>query len=259
MNKPIGERLTIVARLGSPSAFSSYVLFLLFGFCSLVYYFGELVDLAGWAALRWDFWYGVHDIQRLLFLAPIIYAGYLFGVKATMIMTLLAFGAFLPRALFISPFPDPLLRVVLFTMVATIIGYLTALARQEYRRCLRAEMLLTRERDAVLAMLKRITDRAFIAGADYRVRFINPSMLGDFGDGVGFYCYEYLHKSNAPCRQICRLPSVINGADENWECTLPDGRTYQVEASPFIDSDKTTCQLAILRPAPRRDGKSHLG
>ena len=50
-----------------------YILLCLVAFCTLFYYFGELVDFHGWESLRRGFFYGVHDVHRLLFLAPIIY------------------------------------------------------------------------------------------------------------------------------------------------------------------------------------------
>ena len=242
----------ILAALRSRNSYSFYSLFLLFGFCSLFYYFGELVDFAGWEALRWEFLYGVHDIQRLLFLAPIIYAGYVFGVKAAVITTIVAIMTFLPRALFISPFPDPLLRTVLFIIVAGTMGYLTAKARSESERRSRLEALLISERDKLLGILERMQDGVCITGPDYRIRFMNTSMVRDFGEGIGSYCYEYLHKFDYPCQQICKLPNVINGAIERWEYNFPDGRTYEVLASPYIDSDGTGCQLATFRNIMQR-------
>jgi len=243
---------TTLARLRSRSSLSFYSLFLLFGFCTLLYYFGELVDFAGWVALRWEFFYGVHDIQRLLFLAPIIYAGYVFGVKATLIITIVAIMTFLPRALFISPFPDPLLRTVLFTIIAGTMGYLTAKARSESERRSRLEALLISERDKLLGILERMEDGVFITGPDYRIRFMNPSMVRNFGEGIGSYCYEYLNKFDYPCQKICKLPNVINGAIERWEYNFPDGRIYEVLASPYVDSDGTVCQLATFRNITQR-------
>ena len=64
---------------------------LLLVFCTLFYYIGELVDWATWDALRREFFYGIHDIHRLLFLAPIIYAGYTARVKGAFIITLVSF------------------------------------------------------------------------------------------------------------------------------------------------------------------------
>ena len=241
-----------LAALRSRSSYSFYILFVMWGCCTLFYYFGELVDFAGWEALRWSFFYGVHDIHRLLFLAPIIYAGYAFGIKSAVIITIVAIMTLLPRALFISTFPDPLLRTVLFIMIAGTMGYLTAKARSESERRSRLEALLISERDKLLGMLTRMEDGIFITGPDYRIRFMNPSMVRDFGEGIGSYCYEYLYKFDYPCQQICKLPNVINGATERWKYDFPDGRTYEVLASPYIDSDGTACQLATFRNITQR-------
>lgn len=108
-----------------------YILIMLFGICSLVYYFGELINLAGWQNLKWEFFYTVHDVHRLLFLIPLIYAGYHYDIVWVAIVVIGSFIAFLPRALFISPFPDPLLRVVLFTLIEAVIGFLFLVNRQK--------------------------------------------------------------------------------------------------------------------------------
>ena len=78
--------------------FRVFTLPLLLVFCTLFYYFGELADWAAWEALRREFFYGIHDIHRLLFLAPIIYAGYFGRVKGAIIVTLISFVIFMPRA-----------------------------------------------------------------------------------------------------------------------------------------------------------------
>ena len=108
-----------------------YVFLLLLVFCTLFYYWGELVDWAAWNALRANFFYGMHDIHRLLFLAPIIYAGHYGRIKGAIIATMVSLAVFLPRALFISPYPDPLLRMILFTLMAGCFGYLVARLRNE--------------------------------------------------------------------------------------------------------------------------------
>jgi ABC-type spermidine/putrescine transport system permease subunit I len=108
-----------------------FILPLLLIICSLIYYFGELVDWAGWSALHLDFFYGVHDVQRLLFFAPIIYASYTAGVRGAIIITMVSLLIFLPRAFFISTYPDPVLRVILFVIVAGSVGVLIARLRSQ--------------------------------------------------------------------------------------------------------------------------------
>ena len=125
----------------SKRSFRIFILPLLLVFCTLFYYFGELVDWAAWETLRLRFFYGIHDIHRLLFLAPIIYAAYTARVKGAVIVTLVTLMIFLPRAFFVSPFPDPLLRMVLFTVAAGTIGVLTGILknRSDSRLCLRTK------------------------------------------------------------------------------------------------------------------------
>ncbi len=232
-------------------AFRLFIMPLLLVFCTLFYYFGELVDWAAWEALRLKFFYGIHDVHRLLFLAPIIYAGYTGRVKGAVIVTLVSLMIFLPRALFISPYPDPLLRMVLFTMVAGVIGSLTGIVRNESERRSQLETLLRSERDKLFGILERMGDGVLVTGPDYKVRFVNPSMVRDFGEGVGSHCYEYLHNLDQPCED-CKLPKVIGGEIARWEYTFPDGRIYELLTSPYTDSDGTVCQLATFRNITQR-------
>ncbi|MFC1943622.1 ATP-binding protein [Chloroflexota bacterium] len=232
--------------------FHKPLLIFLFVYYTLVYYFGELVDFAGWETLRWEFFYGVHDIHRLFFLIPIIYAGYIFRVKGAVIVTLAAFIVFLPRALVISPFADPILRVLFFTIVASIMGALTGMVRNESERRSRLEALVESERDKLLGILERMEDGVLLIGPDYRIRFMNPSMVREFVDGTGSYCYQHLHDLDAPCDQICKLPNVTDGATERLEYNFTDGRTYDVIASPFTDSDGKVCHLATFRNITQR-------
>ena len=80
------------------STFKLVLLPIMLILCTLFYYFGELVQWAAWDSLRNEFFYSVHDIHRLFFLAPIIYAGYFGRVKGAIIVTLASLAIFFPRA-----------------------------------------------------------------------------------------------------------------------------------------------------------------
>jgi len=230
---------------------------LLLIFCTLFYYFGELVDWATWNALRWDFFYGIHDVHRLLFLVPIIYAGYTARVKGAVIVTLVAFAIFLPRAFFITPFPDPLLRMVLFTIIAGVIGVLTGVIRNRSEQLKKLEAMIRSERDILLSIIDGIADGVLIIGPDYRIRFANPNMVRYLGDGTGSLCYKHLHNLDAPCRKGCKMLSVIkNQKTVKWEYSFPDGRICEVVAAPYVDTDGVVCQLTIFRDITLRKKSS---
>ena len=141
-----------------------FTLLTLFGICTLIYYFGELVDFAGWKALRWEFFYEVHDTHRLLFLAPIIYAGYFFGTKEAITVTIASLIVFLPRAIFVSPFSDAALRAILFAIAIGGVGFLIATMRDKLQSLTRVEPLVRNERDDGIGTQKGIEDGVFTAG-----------------------------------------------------------------------------------------------
>ena len=228
--------------------FKIFILPLLMIFCTLFYYFGELVDWEAWEALRVEFYYGIHDIHRLLFLAPIIYAGYTARVKGAIIVTLVAFIIFLPRAFFVSPFPDPLLRMVLFTIVAGVIGCLVGTIRNQTVKSQQLEAEITSERDKLLKIVDEMAGGVVITGPDYRIRFMNSKMVDAFGEGTGLTCYKLLRNVDAPCQQECHMPDVLNNEEiGKWEYSFPHGKTYEVVAAPHIDIDGAVCQLSIFR------------
>ena len=227
--------------------FRPFILPILLIFCTVFYYFGELIDWAAWDALRQNFFYGVHDVHRLLFLAPIVYAAYTARIKGAIIITLVSFLIFLPRAFFISPYPDPLLRMVIFTVFAGVIGYLVGRIRNEQIKYRRLEAARTLQRDTMLNIINNIADGVMITSRDYRIRFMNARMEEEFGKKADVTCHQLLHQESSPC-QDCKISSVIDSKEVNhWECKLPDGRVYKITAAPYVDDDGTTCQISILK------------
>jgi len=68
------------------------------------------------------------------------------------------------------------------------------------------EALIETERDKLLGILERMEDGILLVSPDYRISFVNTSMIREFGDGTGSYCYQHLHKLYTRCDKICRLP-----------------------------------------------------
>jgi len=99
---------------------------MLFAACLLFYYFDEVLSIFKLNFRYSEIFYTVHDLHRILFLAPIVYASYHFGIKGAVASAALIFLLFLPRAIFVSPYPNPFLRMFSFCVLACIIGVLTA-------------------------------------------------------------------------------------------------------------------------------------
>jgi PAS domain-containing protein len=230
-----------------------FIVPLLLVFCAIFYYFGEIVDWAKWDSLRLEFFYSVHDAHRLLFLAPIIYAGYTARVKGTLIVTLISFVIFLPRAFFISPFPDPMLRMTMFTVFAGAIGCLVGIVRDHAEQVEQLKDLMRDERDLLLNVVDTMSEGVVIIGPDYKIRAMNLVMVKYFGEGTGLLCYEHLHKRSTPCPETCNLSKAIeNGEIHKWEYRFPDGKTFEITSAPYLDIEGVLCQVSIFK---RIEGK----
>jgi PAS domain S-box-containing protein len=72
-----------------------------------------------------------HAFERILYLAPIVWAGFLFGWRGAVITSLAALACMLPRAIFISPHPTDALFE---TSAVFIIGNVLAVSFESLRR-----------------------------------------------------------------------------------------------------------------------------
>lgn len=140
------------------------ILALLFTICALFYYFGELVDLAGWEALHWQFFYGPHDIHRMFFFIPIMYTSYFFSGRAIAGIFIATTLAFLPRAIFISPFPDAIFRTTLFVIGAAVLSSFVRLTIYKHQKATAIETVVKQDQKRSVGVQNIIGDRVIITG-----------------------------------------------------------------------------------------------
>jgi len=113
----------------------------LMALCIFQYYVDQ-TPLASMPLFSHSFFTGIHDVNRALFLIPIIYAALAFRVRGSIITSLTFLVAVLPRALVFSSYPNPLIRALVFVVFAALIGLFiaTALNRFEKERKTRIEL-----------------------------------------------------------------------------------------------------------------------
>jgi len=88
-------------------------------------YYAEYTPLAQFGGFFTDAF--PHDLHRTLFLIPIIYAALTFRVQGALGASFVFLCVVLPHAFLYSPHSAPLLRPLLFVLVAAFIGVLTAM------------------------------------------------------------------------------------------------------------------------------------
>ena len=105
--------------------------------CTFIYY-ADQSPLVGIPLLSDSISNTVHDLHRTLFFIPIIYASLFFRVRGTLIASFAFLCILLPRALLISPYPDPLLRPIIFFIAAALISLLIATQLNRIEREIKA-------------------------------------------------------------------------------------------------------------------------
>lgn len=230
-------------RYSSREYYRFYLLFIIFILCCIFYYFGEIVDYFRWEALGLDFFYGVHDIHRLIFLIPIMYTAYYFGLMPTVIIIILTICVFLPRAIFISPYPDPILRASLFTVIVAATGVFAALISDQNRK---KQRYIKKQEWQHFQTLNEMEEGVMLVSSDHKILFLNQALEKELGDGRGALCYTYLHHSAIPCAEICKMKDVLKGTNSELQCEI-SGRKYRVSVLPYYDLEGNIYQMSIFK------------
>ena len=85
-----------------------------------------------------------HAFERILYLAPIVWAGFMFGWRGAIITSLAALACMLPRAIFISPYPtDALFETSAVFIVGNVLAISFSALRKE--REYRSQLEVTRQ------------------------------------------------------------------------------------------------------------------
>jgi hypothetical protein len=138
--------------------------------------------------------------------------------------------------------------MILFTIFAGIIGVLVGSIRNQAIKCQRLEISQTIERNRLQTIIDGLAAGVMITDRNYRIRFMNSGMVREYGEGIGSTCYQHLLKAETPCQEDCKILDVIqNRLTQHWQCKLFNGKTYDITAAPYIDSDGTECQISIFR------------
>ena len=122
-------------------------------------YYADHVDLS-WLPFGEKFFTEeyVHDLHRLLFLIPMLYCAAIFRFKGALVISVTTLCIVLPRALFFSPNPDPVLRAVLFTGIASLATIAFGLERDRRQNESKASRDLENKAKLLIASEARYRD-----------------------------------------------------------------------------------------------------
>ena len=106
-------------------------------------------------------------------------------------------------------------------------------------------------RDQLNGVLNIMEEGIAIIGGDRKIQFMNPSLIREFGDSIGEYCYKLFYGLDQPCG-VCRFSTAANGPTEKREWTSGDGSTFDIVYTPFTGADQMACILAAFINVTKR-------
>lgn len=101
------------------------------------------------------------------------------------------------------------------------------------------------ERQMLFTVLDLLPTYVFLQDANFTIFFANRTFRQLFGDPAGHKCYAMLKQQAEPCPDCPIMHTIQTGVQQVWEWDHPNGRTYMVYDSPFVDRDGKTQVLEI--------------
>jgi len=87
----------------------------------------------------------------------------------------------------------------------------------------------------------------FVVDEDYKIRYMNKTMVKWFGDQNNKTCYSSVAQLNEPC-SYCKLGDVIqNNAKVIYEPITEAGESFDIVATSIKNSDGTVSKMEIIR------------
>lgn len=194
-----------------------------------------------------------HTIERVYLLAPVIYAGFTFGIKGGIASLVVALGVMLPRAILISPSPaDALFETGGVIGIGAVVNLLFQVRRREQERIRVTDALLKAEEEKWRSSFNALEDVMLIIDRDYNIENISDSGLALLGKSreevIGKKCYEIISGTNCPeagcpCQRTLETRQVesIERYEERF------GRYFSIKSSPIFDESGEIVKFVDLR------------
>jgi PAS domain S-box-containing protein len=125
-------------------------------------------------------------------------------------------------------------------------GVLNDITAQKY-----TEMALESEHQAFAWMANNLEDGIYIVSSDYRIEFMNNTLIDLLGDRIGETCYQALFGRDSVCPWSV-MDAIRHESCGFQEYQLPHlGRTFQVRSFPIKGRDGAIGKLGQLKDITR--------
>ncbi|MCP4576930.1 MAG: PAS domain S-box protein [Deltaproteobacteria bacterium] len=112
----------------------------------------------------------------------------------------------------------------------------------------RSEKALRKSESKYRSMMEAIKDPVYICDGDYRVQYMNRSMMERIGrDGTGEYCYKALHDFHEKCPWCLRERIVREGHGTNDIVSPKDNKSFSVSSAVLDSDDGSFSKISVFR------------
>jgi len=112
----------------------------------------------------------------------------------------------------------------------------------------RAEEALKESEEKYRAMMEAMKESVFICSPDYRIEYMNPTMIKRTGrDATGEICFKALHDLDKKCPWCMNDKAQANEHVETDIVSPKDNRSYHVSQTPIMHRDGAVSKMTILR------------
>jgi len=111
-----------------------------------------------------------------------------------------------------------------------------------------AEKALQESEEKYRSMMESMKDPIYICSQDFRVEYMNPSMIQRTGhDATGKKCFKALHDLDEKCPWCMHDEAQQPEYCEDDIVSPKDNRSYHVSSSPIVHGDGTISKMTVLR------------
>ena len=104
-----------------------------------------------------------------------------------------------------------------------------------------------RELQQYLDVIDDIEIGIFIVDEDFKVRFMNNTMIKWFGDQTNTICYKSVAGIADPC-PYCKIKDVIKSSKKvRYTPSTPDGQFFDIVSAPIHNTDGTISKMEVIR------------
>ena len=219
----------------------------------IILHYPQQLPFWGWEAPSSFLGLTRHTIERVYLLAPIIYAGFAFGIKGGIASLAVALGVMLPRVILISPSPaDALFETGGVIGIGAVVNLLFQVHRREQERTRVTDALLKADEEKWRSSFNALEDVMLIIDRDYNIENISDSGLALLGKSreevIGKKCYQIISgadspEAGCPCRRTLETRQVesIERYEERF------GRYFSIKSSPIFDESGEIVKFVDLR------------